>query len=362
MSYYEGKAVFLFFKANTNSPIHMSIHALIRYSTIDRCLRDPSRTYNLESLREACAQAVEDHTGTYKKPSIRTLRYDISHMRSGALGYIAPIEFSQEKGYYYTNPNFSIHNFKFNKSIVPQLKDALLLLHQFTQENQLSHLQQAVLNLREALCLNKEENYQPKLYLETSTNAPGQRWLNDIYMSISRSKAITLHYFPFVEEPLYITISPYFIKEYNNRWYVIGYDHNNTRVVNLSLDRINSIRDSIRPFDATHKPAHDEMYAHIYGVTIPEDNTPVLITFETTKIQAKYLDTKPIHPSQKKLEEREKGRIRYTIEVCVNYEIIHRFMAAGTGLEVLSPQPVRDEMLRIVSTLYKKYTKEQAGL
>ncbi len=86
-----------------------NLNALIRYKTIDRCLRNPHRKHDIKSLKEACSEALAEYRGVYKGVGERTIREDIRVMRSEILGFNAPIVFN--KGYYtYSDPDYSIFN------------------------------------------------------------------------------------------------------------------------------------------------------------------------------------------------------------------------------------------------------------
>ena len=86
-------------------------YALIRYRTIDRCLRNVARPFpSKEELRAACEEALYGSDGD--RISTSTLEKDLNAMRyDGALGYYAPIAYHRdERGYYYEEEGFSIDN------------------------------------------------------------------------------------------------------------------------------------------------------------------------------------------------------------------------------------------------------------
>ena len=85
-------------------------NALIRYKTIDRCLRNKYRKWTLDDLVDACSDALYDMEGITKGVSTRTVQGDIQIMRSDKLGYYAPIEVYDNKYYRYSDPDYSIAN------------------------------------------------------------------------------------------------------------------------------------------------------------------------------------------------------------------------------------------------------------
>ncbi len=85
-------------------------NALIRYKTIDRCLRNKYRRWTLDDLVEACSDALYEMEGITRGVSMRTVQADIHMMRSDKLGYNAPIEVYDNKFYRYEDPDYSIND------------------------------------------------------------------------------------------------------------------------------------------------------------------------------------------------------------------------------------------------------------
>lgn len=85
-------------------------NALIRYKTIDRCLRNRYRRWTLDDLVDACSDALYEMEGITKGVSTRTVQGDLQIMRSDKLGYYAPIEVYDNKYYRYSDPEYSISN------------------------------------------------------------------------------------------------------------------------------------------------------------------------------------------------------------------------------------------------------------
>jgi len=104
--------------------------ALIRYKTIDRCLRDKSRNWTLDDLIEACFNAVKEATGINKGSSKRTIQADLQLMRDENMGYNAPIKVIQKKYYTYTNDKYSISKQAMSKQDAGMILDVVDFLKQ----------------------------------------------------------------------------------------------------------------------------------------------------------------------------------------------------------------------------------------
>ena len=103
-------------------------NALIRYKTIDRCLRNRYRRWTIEDLVNACSDALYDMEGIRKGISLRTVQGDIQMMRSDKLGYNAPIEVYDQRYYRYADPQYSITDMPLSEDDFLLLKRAVDLL------------------------------------------------------------------------------------------------------------------------------------------------------------------------------------------------------------------------------------------
>ena len=103
-------------------------NALIRYKTIDRCLRNRYRRWTLDDLVDACCDALYDMEGTTKGVCARTVQMDIQIMRSDKLGYNAPIVVYDKIYYTYADPDYSITEMPLSMDDCLLIKEAITLL------------------------------------------------------------------------------------------------------------------------------------------------------------------------------------------------------------------------------------------
>ena len=319
---------------------------LIRYDVINRCLRDHDRVYHWWDLAQACQDKIFELTGRKINVSRRTIMYDISNMRSGRLGYEAPIVYSRKEGYRYDPPDFSIYKVPFNKNILRELAEAMGMLGHFVRSNKLFSLEKMLKIVENEMNIRLGQ-IKRRILLEESTNVLGQANIDAVYQAIKEKKALWLDYLPFNREQEQLVISPYYIKEYNNRWFVLAYDHNADRLITPSLDRIVGIRPSLQSYAEDKMPDPDEYFRHIYGITNYADKPVEHIVFTTTPLLARYIETKPIHRSQRRLDDVD-GKPAFSLDLKINYEIVSLLLSFGAAICVLEPASLRE---RIVSVL-----------
>ncbi|MBR3519598.1 MAG: hypothetical protein IKN77_05730 [Paludibacteraceae bacterium] len=103
-------------------------NALIRYKTIDNCLRNRFRKWTIDDLVDACSDALYDMEGITKGVCTRTVQMDIQIMRSDKLGYNAPIEVYDKIYYRYADPDYSITEMPLSMDDCKLIKEAITLL------------------------------------------------------------------------------------------------------------------------------------------------------------------------------------------------------------------------------------------
>jgi hypothetical protein len=126
-------------------------NALIRYKTIDRCLRNRYRRWTLDNLVEACSDALYDMEGINKGISTRTVQADIQIMRSDKLGFFAPIEVYDNKYYRYTDPDYSITDSPISADDYESVVRAINLIKKYKADGQVDDLDKVLNKVKDTL-------------------------------------------------------------------------------------------------------------------------------------------------------------------------------------------------------------------
>lgn len=330
-------------------------HAIIRYRTIDRSLRNINRQWTWRELAEACNEEIYRSTGRNVQVSERTIKYDISNMRSNdVLGYFAPIEYDRkEKTYYYSNPKYTLTESPINKTDTEVLHSAVSLLQQFIEVREVSGIQNILTKLESSLDRQKER-HEPIIQFDQDVDAPGQKWLHQLYQAIKNKDPVTIRYHAFGKKAADRIISPQLLKEYKGRWYLLSYDHRQKDNRIYALDRIKLIRPSISQYISLQEKELKKYFDQVVGVSVLRDRQVEKIRIEVYGLQVHYFKTKPLHLSQKIIQE-EADKAIIEIDVIVNYELISELISYHTSIKVLSPESVKSEIARIVQKLFELY-------
>ena len=132
-------------------------NALIRYKTIDNCLRNRYRRWTLDDLVNACSDALYDMEGIRKGVSVRTVQGDIQIMRSDKLGYNAPIEVYEHKYYRYADPDYSITDMPMSQNDYEVMQEAVDMLRQLQDFDQFTEMSDVVSRLQDKLAITESE-------------------------------------------------------------------------------------------------------------------------------------------------------------------------------------------------------------
>ena len=330
-------------------------NALIRYKTIDNCLRNKYRRWTLEDLVEKCSEALYEMEGIKKGVSIRTIQSDIQMMRSDKLGYNAPIEVYDQKYYRYSDKDYSITQMPLTQNDFELMQEAVDMLRELKDFKQFNAISDIVSRLQENLAITKH-NKRPIIHFDNVKDLKGIELLNPLYNYISHKQTIKITYQSFSSNKLieYI-LFPYLLKEFRNRWFIYGSRAEDMQLYNLALDRIITIKPIDIPFQENPSFDSEHFFDDIIGVSKDINDKPKEITFWATAEQSKYIKTKPIHTSQKVLNHNPDGSCIFSINVIENFELYSIFLSYGSSVKILSPKEIARRMKRKATELYDTY-------
>jgi len=313
-------------------------NALIRYRSIDHCLQNRYKKWTLEALIEACSEALYEYQGINTGVSRRTIQADIEMMRSNKLGYEAPIIVVDKKYYTYADKNYSINNSPLNSQDMQVLAEVASLLKQFKGINHFTDLNEMVSKLEDKIYTQKTQS-SPVIDFEKNDNLKGLEWIEVIRKAIVAKKAMFITYRSFkAREASTFGFSGYLLKEYRNRWFLLGIAHKrNAQLLTLALDRIQDITESDDAYRENDSINLATYYNDVLGVTKSPNQRDNEVIFWIDSANAPYVITKPLHHTQKLLSEDESGKI-FSIKVIMNFELERELLGFGSKMRVLGPR------------------------
>ena len=292
-------------------------NALIRYKTIDNCLRNPYRRWTLEDLVDACSDAL----------------------------------------YEYEDPEYSITQTPLNEQDLKTMSEAVEVLRQFKGFSYFTEMSEIVNRLEDHVASARMKT-TPVIDFEKNESLKGLDYLDTIYHAIVNEHPLQLKYRSFKARSANSFIFyPYLLKEYRNRWFVFGVRKSGRILQNLALDRIHSLEVLSRePFIKNTFFDPNTFFDDLVGVTKNSGSKAEKVGFKVAN-EAPYILTKPIHHSQRTIETLEDGSVILEIEVVINHELERVFFGYANGIQVLYPQTLVELIEKKLRRAVEQYEK-----
>lgn len=334
----------------------MSKPAQIRYRAINRALLRNPDGLSWQQLAHACYETYQKYgLENSQLPSRRTILEDIRTLRSGALGQPAPIEYRHGRGYCYTDSGYAFQE----EPLGPEDLDTLLNLVDWARQLTYGQLPAGFADTIHRLANHLSTQvrvHDPSIQLDRPGGLGGHENMPPLHHAILSRKAVRINYQEYLSEPQEYLLSPYLLKEYNRRWFVLAYDHNARQLWTFPLDRITKVAElALTSFHSDPRLAPLRWLDPIVGVIRPPNKVPVSIKLRTTPLQACYLRTKPLHRTQTEVSPVGALQPVFTLTLIPNPELEMQLLSFGAAVEVMEPQELRRSMAKRIKEAMSLY-------
>lgn len=197
----------------------------------------------------------------------------------------------------------------------------------------------------------KQDARNGKIFISASHEhiLQGIERLPHIYDCIDKEIVISFDYKPYGKEQERVILHPQYLKEFNGRWFVLGYKEGSQRSADVfALDRIEGQTNNVKIDYIRALPGfYDDFFKNIVGVTHEPGRKLEHVVVKTHSLYVHGLmKTKPVHSSFVEVcpysSQDGYGIISYDIEP--NREFIGRILTFGADLEVMEPVALRKEI------------------
>lgn len=330
-------------------------NALIRYKTLDKCLKNRYKKYTLEDLMDECSEALFEFEGKESFVSKRTIQLDLQNMRSEKFGYEAPIEVFERKFYRYSDADYSIHQISVNENDLKAMNNAVQILKQFKDFSMFKEMNGIIQKLENSI---QSTNQKSIIHLDKNEQLKGLEHIDILYESILNKKVLRILYKSFsAREANYMTVHPQLLKEYNNRWFLICW--HKSSIFNLALDRMEEIAIDEKTEYIDKDFNADRYFGEVIGATVSETQRPQNVVFSIARKHSPYVITKPFHHSQEILKEDENG-ITFRIRVQLNFELERMILGMGEFITIHKPNKLRERIEKSLKLAVKNYIPENS--
>lgn len=328
-------------------------NAIIRYRTLDKCFRNTGRRYDINTLLEECNKALLEFDPNLEGIKKRQLYDDIRFMESEQ-GWSVPIAKEKEGRvvfYSYEDPNFTINNQSVNAIEATEIKSALMVLSRFQGLPQFSWVDEMIPKINQEFGFT---NNKKIMSFQDNEFFTGANHISTLFNAIQNHQPLQITYRSYKsDKPKTFDISPYLLKQYNNRWFLFCKDPSFQSLTNLALDRILLIKESSISYESIEID-FDEYFDDFIGVSKNKENAFQKITLRAFGRAPDYIKSKPFHSSQKRIQETDEF-YDFSIEVIPNYELESTILSFGESLVVLEPESLRKKIAARLSILIKNY-------
>ena len=330
-------------------------NALLRHQVIDRCLKNRGRKWTWQDLLNEVNKALlEDNPESkgigkvtlyedLKDIEYRIYNIEIEKLKDGRTSYLR-----------YANPSDSINNQPLNETEATQLKSALTVLSRFKGVPQFDWINEIIPIIESKMGLIKID--KEVISFESNVDYSGANHIPTLFNAIINKRVLKLSYQDFKSPMSYeIEIHPQYLKQYNSRWFIMSLmDKWANKPQIHALDRIKDIEEINLAYRELTQFNWDDYFSDIIGVTRLENQPVEVKILILDSEQASYIDTKPLHQSQKKIKQVENG-YETSISVIPNYELEKLILSFGERVKIISPVTLVEEFKKRIFKLYNNY-------
>jgi predicted DNA-binding transcriptional regulator YafY len=334
-----------------------------RITILDECFSSKTGFFTLEKLIERVSIKLDNDV------SRRTIQNDIKYIiniieddlsKNDDLEVFPVFEkkiFDGKKRVFrYSKPEYALGNHLLNKSDKDQLEDTLAILSRYRHRQEFSWLDELFPRIEKAFHLVNED-VESLISYQTNKDYTGQQFVGKLYNQLLKNNVIEVEYHSFKSENSYIrTIHPYHLKQYNNRWFLFGYEETNKfkGITNLALDRILGFKETNKNIEPNSTDWED-YFDEFIGVSKNLSKSAIKVVMRFSKNRIKYVLTKPIHGvTQKSIKNDSEGRT-ISIKVIPNNELYQLLLSYGSDVEVLFPEDVKIKLKEHAEKMLEYY-------
>ncbi len=303
----------------------------IRQRVIDRCLRS-DRPYRLVEIMDECNEELQ-RRGEQPVEAENTIRADIKNIEEIYGAEIVTKKEGRYNYWSYADKNFSIFQNPLKEDEIAKLKETIELISKFSGRINFEWIDDM------AVRLNSIIDYTPDnrkiIGFDDNPDYEGLKWIKPIFEAISNKHTITITYQEFNQPSKTVTVSPYYLKQYNKRWFLFCKDPEWDSLSIYALDRILSVSVAPQKYEDCDIDFDDYFYDMV-GVTKPKKSEIQIIKLVVKSKALNYIETKPLHPTQTVKSRTDDGAI-IVIKAFVNTELEQLILSYSDSIKVLEP-------------------------
>lgn len=202
--------------------------------------------------------------------------------------------------------------------------------------------------------LSKSKETLQYISFDSPTGHTGLEHLHLYLSAIKEHRIIMFRHNNFYHETeVDYRLKPYLIKEYQNRWYIVGLPNNQTELRTFGIDRISNLEVTDETFAVNTKIDAKGMFDLTIGLTYSKHKAEkILLSF--TPFQGKYVKSLPLHHSQEIIQDDDDACV-IELFVTPNFELEQKILMCADQVKVLEPQSLVEKIKAHYSKALSRY-------
>ena len=156
------------------------------------------------------------------------------------------------------------------------------------------------------------------------------------------------------EEPYTITVEPYAIKVFKQRWYLLAKNYKRSLPTIYAMDRMLNVQETDELFEFPEDFSTERFFKDFYGVLCHADEEVERIVIRAYPPLTHYLRTLPLHHSQKELQSTPEYA-DFEFYLHPTFDFLQELFAQTHEVEVLEPLRLRNSMKEYLLKALKRY-------
>lgn len=282
----------------------------------------------------------------------RTIRKDLEQIQQPPYNAIFSNEYrGKERLYRYKDIDFSLPMFDESDEIKAKVNETIEAIKRFEGTPQFDWLKLCLITIEKGCVLVLDDI----MSFENNANLTGIENISTLADAILNKYPIKLAYQTYkAEQQQIIYVHPYHLKQFNNRWFLIGKPDNLDTIHNYAVDRIKAVEHLSKKYVESDID-FSEYFDDVIGVSVC-DGPIKHIELMVSKYRYPYIKTKPLHWSQKHIKEKDTDdHILISLDVIPNRELISLLLSFGSDITVISPKEIQEIVLKNIEASLRIY-------
>lgn len=327
---------------------------MLRYQVLNACFQDTSRRYRMEDLVDCCNRTLRRYD--LNLVSKRTIQLDVQTLQAEPYNVEFDPVLKKDKFYRYSDTSYSLELLK----LAAPDRDALtrtidVLRQRYSDADEQNPQWQWMLTTLQAIADDRPlETAEPYVSFENNNAFAGNAHFATLLESIINRHPVVVRYKPYQQpEAEELKIHPYYLKQFNSRWFLFAAAEGHDGIMNLALDRILGIRQWRHAYRDAEMDFHS-YFDDMIGVSRNTDMAVEQIILRVSNHRYPYVETKPFSEKQRIIKHDEQTHT-IAFPMRVNNELVAEILSFGADIEVLQPQHLRRRIAQISEQMHRQY-------